>query len=47
MEKKTDSLLFKFAFIFAVFTVVTLLMSGINTYVNQTNSYKSQCEDRI
>ena len=47
MEKKTDSLLFKFAIIFMIFTLVTLLMSGFNTYYNQTNSYKRQCEDNL
>ena len=30
-----------------VFTLVTLMMSGFNTYYNQTNSYKQQCEDNI
>ena len=47
MEKKTDSLLFKFAIIFAIFSFVTLLMSGFNIYYNQTNAYKQQCEDNI
>ena len=47
MEKKTDSLSFKFTLIFVVFTLVTLLMSGFNTYYNQSNAYKKQCEDSI
>jgi len=47
METKKDSLLFKFAIIFTIFTVVTLLMSGINTYLNQTNSYKEQSEANL
>ena len=47
MEKKTDSLSFKFALIFIIFTLVTLLMSGLNTYFNQMNSYKAQREDNI
>ena len=46
-ESKGSSLIFKFAFIFACFTFFTLCMSGINTYINQTNSYKKQCEDNI
>ena len=47
MEKKTDSLLFKFAIIFIIFSLVTLLMSGFNTYYNQTNGYKRQCEENL
>ena len=47
MEKKTDSLLFKFAIIFTIFSLVTLTMSGLNIYYNQTNAYKQQCEDNI
>ncbi|MBQ9606456.1 MAG: GGDEF domain-containing protein [Lachnospiraceae bacterium] len=44
-SKKSDSLLFKFGIIFAVFTVVTLIMSGITTYINQVNIYKAQKEE--
>lgn len=47
MNKKTDSLLFKFAVIFLIFTIVTLAISSINTYLNQTNSYKEQAEENI
>lgn len=47
MEKKKDSLLFKFAIIFIIFSMVTLLMSGFNTYYNQTNGYKHQCEENL
>ena len=47
MERKTDSLLFKFAIIFVIFTLVTLLMSGFNTYYNQTTAYKEQCEENL
>ena len=45
--KKTDSLLFRFALIFLIFTIVTLLMSGVNTYINQTASYHRQCEENL
>ncbi len=44
MTHKTDRLLFKFAIMFLIFTVVTLFISSINTYVNQTDSYKQQAE---
>ena len=47
MEKRTDGLLFKFAIIFTVFTIVTLLLIGITSYVNQMDSYKRQCEVSI
>jgi len=47
METKKDSLLFKFAVIFIIFTLVTLLMSGVNTYLNQTRSYKEQSENNL
>ena len=44
MDRKTDSLLFRFAAIFAAFTLIALLMSSISIYVNQTGQYKEQCE---
>ena len=47
MQKRTNSLLFHFAVIFLIFTVVTLTMSGINTYVRQNEIYKAQCEENI
>ena len=47
MRKKTDSLLFKFAMVFAVFTVVILTMTGLVTYHNQTAAYHLECEERI
>ncbi len=47
MEKKTDSLLFRFAIIFMTFSLVTLLMSGFNIYYNQTSAYKKQCEENL
>ncbi len=47
MRKKTDSLIFKFAIVFAVFTVVTLALTGVTTYVNQKSSYQKQCKENI
>ncbi|MBO4312915.1 MAG: GGDEF domain-containing protein [Desulfovibrio sp.] len=47
MNKKTDSLLFKFAAIFTVFTLLALLLGGVNAYVNQRAIYKAQCEKRL
>lgn len=40
MKKHKDRLLFKFAQIFIVFTLVAMLLSGIITFIYQTNSYK-------
>lgn len=45
--KKTDGLLFKFAIIFAVFTLVTLAFSAFATYKNQNELYKNQCEENL
>lgn len=47
MRKIRESLLFKFAVIFFVFTVITLAMSGISMYLNQMTSYKSEREESI
>ncbi len=47
MEKRRDSLLFKFSLIFFVFTVGTLSVNGIRTYKNQTTSYQKDCERNI
>ena len=47
MNKKTDSLVFKVALIFAIFTLVTVSISGIHTYVVQTNSYREQSKTSI
>ena len=47
MEGKKQGLLFKFAAIFAVFGLVTLLMSGANIYYNETAAYKQQCEENL
>lgn len=46
MGKKTDSLIFKFATIFSIFTLLTLLTSGIATYFSQTNAYKKHCKEK-
>lgn len=46
-HRKTDGLLFKFAMVFLVFTIVTLVLSGFMTYVSQMGSYKAQCQDRL
>lgn len=45
--KKTDGLLFRFTLIFAIFTVVTLLTTGISTYVNQTRIYLAECQKNL
>ncbi len=47
MKRKADGLLVKFAIIFIIFTVVTLVCSGIVTYINQMSSYRKQCQDNI
>ncbi len=47
MKNKSGSLLFKFAVLFAIFTVVTLVLSGVMTYLNQMKSYTLQCQDNI
>ena len=47
MDIKTDSLLLRFAIIFLIFVLVTLIMSSFNIYYNQTNAYKKQCEDNM
>ena len=47
MRRKTDSLIFKFAMVFLIFTVVTLALSGFMTYVSQMGSYKAQCQERL
>ena len=45
--KTTDGLLFKFAVIFTVFAIVSLLFSGIRTYMTQMKSYKAQCLENV
>ena len=45
--KATDSLLFKFALLFAVFTIVVLILCGLTTYNAQMRTYKSQCMSNI
>ncbi|MCR4939308.1 MAG: diguanylate cyclase [Treponemataceae bacterium] len=41
--KSTDRLLFKFALIFFIFTIVVLILCGIATYRAQMKEYKAQC----
>ena len=45
MEKrdKSEGLLFRFASVFLIFTVLTLTVSSYTTYMNQTRSYEEQC----
>lgn len=45
--KKRKSLLFKFGAIFLTFTIVTILMSSVTTYINQTNANHRDQEERI
>ncbi len=45
--KKTDSLIFRFAVVFAIFTVVALTLIGIATYVLQNRMYRAQVESNI
>ncbi len=45
--KSTDSLLFKFAIIFTIFTVVTIIFCGVATYILQTRIYKEQVENKV
>lgn len=47
MKQRSGGLLFKFGIVFIVFTVVTLLLSGITTYISQMRSYRQQCQDNI
>ena len=47
MGKKSESLLFKFAVIFFVFTILTLFMAGFVTYKSQSAAYKLEREESI
>ncbi len=47
MEKRSDSLLFKFGIIFLVFTVITLALSGLMTYFSQLSAHRKQSEENI
>ena len=44
---RNQSLLLKFALVFLIFTAVTLLISGIATYANQTGIYQAQQERKL
>ena len=45
--RKTDTLLFKFAAVFLIFTIITLAVSGIATFITQTDDYRDQCGENI
>lgn len=47
MKNRASSLVFKFGMLFLMFTIVTLLVSGVLTYYNQMKSYRRQCVDEI
>ena len=47
MGKRTESLLFRFALIFCIFTVLTLVLSGFITFGQQTAIYKGQKEESL
>ena len=44
MNKRTNSLIFKFGCMFLTFLVVAILMNGINAYLNERDIYRTQCE---
>ena len=45
--KRSESLLFKFGVVFAVFTVVTLVLGGIATYRLQERIYEQRIEESV
>ena len=47
MKKKTDSLLFRFSVIFALFALFTIAASGISIYITHINAYERQCEESV
>lgn len=47
MIKHKDRLLFKFALLFIVFTAVAMFLSGITTFIYQTNSYKKSTLENL
>ena len=48
MKKRgINSLSFKFTVIFTIFTVITLVSSGIMTYFSQNDIYREQCQTNI
>ena len=46
-RKKTDGLLFRFALIFGIFTIITLVMSGLTIYAIQMREYKARRVEEI
>ena len=47
METKKRGLLFKFAVVFTIFTVIAVVLGGLATYYSQMESYRRQCEKDI
>ena len=47
VNKKTDGILFRSGIMFLLFTVVTLILSGITLYLTETGTYRRQCQDNI
>ncbi len=44
---KSESLVFKIASVFLIFTIITIAVSSYATYINQTVAYEKQCEQSI
>ena len=44
---KTKSLAFKFGVIFSVFAVLMIVISGVMTYLSQTEAYHEECRKRL
>ena len=47
MRRKKKGLLLKFAVIFLIFTIITLTICGVSTYVNQNDIYRRQCRSNL
>lgn len=47
MKQRTFSLLFKFTFIFGIFTLITIALNSLATYASQIKAYEKQCEQNI
>lgn len=47
IKRNIHSLSFKFTIIFTIFTIITLSISGVMTYISQNNIYLKQCETDI
>ncbi|MBP5607966.1 MAG: PP2C family protein-serine/threonine phosphatase [Lachnospiraceae bacterium] len=44
---KTKSLAFKFGVIFTIFALITIVISGIMTYLSQTETYHQECKNLL